>query len=1208
MPVTNAQIRVLDTPYTTNSGAGGGFNITNIPSGVGYVLTVSAAGYAVQRFPNINIAPGPNDVGNLSLGNLINLPVQLRPLVPDVNPKVTAVEQGGTAYRYYQVVATDGRTLPGGVTVELRRVDGLVVPQGGSSSSEWAGKETGKPDTDGHGLVRLELPAEYIGDAGITSTFDVLIGPMVKQTFTATVKPREYQQVWKKKWHGVVGADLKVGSAGLGFRHETTVRREFANNNNGKEVIGHVREEVYRVGVGVGQSVRVNRIGGGISGGLKGQITAGLGQSFHFDPQTADPLDNLTKFYAAYADALNFVPFGGSIIEGVQQRITSGGPVEATVGAIRVTGLGEAEAGIGGLSPLPGEVAIHFWAASSGDLEVELGVENHPDSHVDRHLEFGAGWSRDVQWKLSLSDTPQAMFRDRDNSLRATVRRTADDKKTKELIVESTVEITSDTPRTIGGWLTDDLVLLKSQEVAEYKSRCTLNAPSASTALPIAINAWQALNGLGQGSVFRSRDGAEMVSSLLSAGQTVAYEKSVYSAKATVGSVLPNFNVVLSVDASASDERGAEIKKQSGVIWKNLLLGLESYQDQPENYYPAQTLSDLQGVWIANARAPLDQLLNKAQTTVSSAAETVIEAGREGAAAVVRFGQGVMSGAAQVTTSWVHNLFDGGQFAPNFALKNSPPQSLSSFLPTEGASNYGYGVGGVYRFESTNAFNGAATLTIPYTEAEVADLNEADLRIYHLPDGTNRWQLLGGVVNALSNTVTTTITNLGTFAIAPPLPAGDLILSVASNSLTADGVATSIITVSNLTLNNGQQATQSWLYTVAVSGVEIVETDVTSNYSGVQLVSTNGVLRFTVRAPLGGHSAKVAVASVAGDAAGELGINLVDNAPPLAPAGLTVSAGQSRLFVWWRTNAETDLAGYRVYYRAGIAGPPWDGTAAVEGSPSPVAVAGTNVTLGGLVTFTNYYLALTAVDTTGNESAPTVVGPLSLTNTPPQPPTGVAVSFGADGTNFLSWALSEDDGYNDRDVARYDIYQVILPGGAFVKIGEAPAGVGLFSGTNVPVAAGSYLRYAVLAIDTNGQSSAQVLANHFLAGGSGVDNDGDGMADDWELANGLSPTNPADANDDRDQDGLTNLQEYQRGSSPFVFDNLRIGPAQYLLDGRFQLTVFGEIGRSYVLEASTTLVTWTPLTTNVVNAFGYLEFTDTSATNRPQSFYRVKAQ
>jgi hypothetical protein len=41
-----------------------------------------------------------------------------------------------------------------------------------------------------------------------------------------------------------------------------------------------------------------------------------------------------------------------------------------------------------------------------------------------------------------------------------------------------------------------------------------------------------------------------------------------------------------------------------------------------------------------------------------------------------------------------------------------------------------------------------------------------------------------------------------------------------------------------------------------------------------------------------------------------------------------------------------------------------------------------------------------------------------------------------------------------------------------------------------------------------------------------VDNDHDGMADDWELANGLDPTNPEDRNGDFNGDGYTNLEKY----------------------------------------------------------------------------------
>lgn len=60
------------------------------------------------------------------------------------------------------------------------------------------------------------------------------------------------------------------------------------------------------------------------------------------------------------------------------------------------------------------------------------------------------------------------------------------------------------------------------------------------------------------------------------------------------------------------------------------------------------------------------------------------------------------------------------------------------------------------------------------------------------------------------------------------------------------------------------------------------------------------------------------------------------------------------------------------------------------------------------------------------------------------------------------------------------------------------------------------------------------------------DSDGDGIPDEYELAHGLDPNNPIDAQEDPDRDGLTNLQEFQAGTDPHLADTDNDG----LTDGR----------------------------------------------------------
>ena len=271
-------------------------------------------------------------------------------------------------------------------------------------------------------------------------------------------------------------------------------------------------------------------------------------------------------------------------------------------------------------------------------------------------------------------------------------------------------------------------------------------------------------------------------------------------------------------------------------------------------------------------------------------------------------------------------------------------------------------------------------------------------------------------------------------------------------------------------------------------------------------------------------------------------------------------------------------------------------------------VSGTNFLLRGLSLGTNYFVAVSAVDTTGNESPLSPAVSVTTSQAVPTAPTSVAARFGSDGTNILMWALSEDDGYNDRDVSRYDVFQAVLPGGNYAKVGEVPAGIGLYSGTNVSVAATQYLGYAVSAVASNGLSSALVPATRLMANGVDVDTDGDGIPDSWMIQYFGHPTGQASdqsfAWDDPAGDGLSNLQKYLLGLNPMVSARPYLQPLLSPTNGNFALNIQGLFGRSVTLEVSPDLTNWQTLT-NLTSTNAVIYFEDSGATNSGSRFYRA---
>jgi serine protease AprX len=134
-----------------------------------------------------------------------------------------------------------------------------------------------------------------------------------------------------------------------------------------------------------------------------------------------------------------------------------------------------------------------------------------------------------------------------------------------------------------------------------------------------------------------------------------------------------------------------------------------------------------------------------------------------------------------------------------------------------------------------------------------------------------------------------------------------------------------------------------------------------------------------------------------------------DTTPPAAPAGLTAAAGNAQVSLDWSNNAESDLAGYRVYRRN------------ADGSwpPTPLASTTTSAyTDTGLTNGTSYTYRVTAYDnaTPANESPASSEASATPVEPPPAPtvksynPAGYLIGAGTlyNGTGTLSRLYSND--------------------------------------------------------------------------------------------------------------------------------------------------------------------------------------------------------
>jgi hypothetical protein len=69
-----------------------------------------------------------------------------------------------------------------------------------------------------------------------------------------------------------------------------------------------------------------------------------------------------------------------------------------------------------------------------------------------------------------------------------------------------------------------------------------------------------------------------------------------------------------------------------------------------------------------------------------------------------------------------------------------------------------------------------------------------------------------------------------------------------------------------------------------------------------------------------------------------------------------------------------------------------------------------------------------------------------------------------------------------------------------------------------------------------------------------------------------------------------------------------LGNASVHSDGSFTLVLTGQPEQSYVIQASTNLTSWIPVSTNTASGIGKFIFTDANVSSFGQRFYRAVLQ
>jgi len=187
----------------------------------------------------------------------------------------------------------------------------------------------------------------------------------------------------------------------------------------------------------------------------------------------------------------------------------------------------------------------------------------------------------------------------------------------------------------------------------------------------------------------------------------------------------------------------------------------------------------------------------------------------------------------------------------------------------------------------------------------------------------------------------------------------------------------------------------------------------------------------------------------------------VQNSPlPLAPTGLSATAGDCSVSLGWTNSTETDLASYRLYRKSDSSTALGGGDNYIQIASGPISNTYTDTTVSNNVT---YYYLVAVVDTSNNQSAySNGVSAIPEDHTAPAAPANLTATA-TDGLVSLTWNHNAEP-----DFASYRVYRSTNSNNGYSQIES-----GLTSNAYIDNAVTNETTYyyVVTALDTTGNES-----------------------------------------------------------------------------------------------------------------------------------------